>query len=312
MARTVGIVTFKEDMHALGVTRLLARSSGTRVHVFEVDDLSAKPGAHRRGGGASPSAFLIDASGVPVDLASLDVIWWRRSHFPQIASKRLELHDDSELINRDSQAFLEGVFLANATAVWVNHPIHAAAAENKLLQLDAAAGAGLPIPETLVSNCPAEIAGFARSHPRVIVKSLRGLPGKPLLTLELLPEHLADPEPLQLAPAIYQKYVEGTEHLRVLAFGERCLGASFTTSEVDSRTDLTVPIRPAEIEGGLCKKIRKALDLLQLRMGVVDLKVQPDGTPVFLEINQQGQFLFLDAVSSGSFLAPFAEYLAAL
>jgi hypothetical protein len=312
MAQTVGIVTFKEDMHAVGVTRVLARAVGTRVHVFDVDDLAAKPGGHRRGGDVSPSAFLLDSSGTQVPLADLDVIWWRRSHFPQIAAQRLERPDDRELVNRDSQAFVEGIFLANATAIWVNHPLHAAAAENKLLQLDAAVWAGLSIPKTLVSNCPEEIVDFARSYPRVIVKSLRGLPGRPLLTFELQPEHLADPEPLRLAPAIYQEYVEGTAHLRILAFGEHCLGASFTTPDIDSRTDLTVPIRPAEIDGELCKKIRKALDLLQLRMGVVDLKIRPDGTPVFLEINQQGQFLFLDAVSSGSFLVPFAEYLAAL
>jgi glutathione synthase/RimK-type ligase-like ATP-grasp enzyme len=255
----------------------------------------------------------MDSFGARVDLASLDVIWWRRSHFPQIAAKSLaEPPDAAELINRDSQAFIEGLFLTNANAAWINHPLHAAAAENKLVQLDAAARAGLSIPETLIGNRPEEIISFVRSHPRVIVKTVRGLLGRPLLTREVRAEDLADPEPLLLAPAIYQRYVEGSEHLRVLAFSEHCLGAAFTSHDVDSRTDLTVPIRPVEIDAELGGKIRKTLDLLQLRMGVVDLKVRSDGEPVFLEVNQQGQFLFLDAVSSGSFLAPFADYLAAL
>ena len=237
-------------------------------------------------------------------------MWWRRTHFPQVGSQQLESDEERELVNRDSLAFLEGLFLTNATATWVNHPVWAKRAENKLIQLDAAVEAGLPIPETLVSNCPDEIAAFAGPGRRVVVKSLRGIPGKALLTFELQPEHLADPEQLGLSPAIYQRYVEGSRHLRVLAFGEHCLGASFTNGNVDSRTDLSVPIEPVELERGLSASIGRLLELLQLRMGVLDLKIQPDGTPVFLEINQQGQFLYLDAVSSGRFVEPFAEYLA--
>ncbi|HYO16042.1 MAG TPA: hypothetical protein VE685_22815 [Thermoanaerobaculia bacterium] len=73
-----------------------------------------------------------------------------------------------------------------------------------------------------------------------------------------------------------------------------------------------MPIHPAQLSGDLCSEIGNVLELLQLRMGVFDLKIRSDGTPVFLEVNQQGQFLFLDAVSSGHFLVPFAEYLASL
>jgi hypothetical protein len=44
-------------------------------------------------------------------------------------------------------------------------------------------------------------------------------------------------------------------------------------------------------------------------MGIVDLKVAPDGDWVWLEVNPQGQFLFLDALTDLDLGRRCAEYL---
>jgi hypothetical protein len=46
-------------------------------------------------------------------------------------------------------------------------------------------------------------------------------------------------------------------------------------------------------------------------MGIIDLKLTPDGEPVWLEVNPQGQFLFLDAFADLQLAAKFADYLVA-
>jgi len=48
---------------------------------------------------------------------------------------------------------------------------------------------------------------------------------------------------------------------------------------------------------------------LQLEMGVVDLKFTLEGEPVWLEVNPQGQFLFLDAFTDLRLAEKFAHYL---
>ena len=44
-------------------------------------------------------------------------------------------------------------------------------------------------------------------------------------------------------------------------------------------------------------------------MGIVDLKLTPEGEPVWLEVNPQGQFLFLDALANLNLAEKFAAYL---
>jgi hypothetical protein len=44
-------------------------------------------------------------------------------------------------------------------------------------------------------------------------------------------------------------------------------------------------------------------------MGVIDVKITPQGEFVWLEVNPQGQFLFLDAVTNLHLADHFADYL---
>jgi hypothetical protein len=46
-------------------------------------------------------------------------------------------------------------------------------------------------------------------------------------------------------------------------------------------------------------------------MGIVDVKVTPDGEPVWLEVNPQGQFLFLQPLVDVDYLEAFARFLLA-
>jgi hypothetical protein len=73
--------------------------------------------------------------------------------------------------------------------------------------------------------------------------------------------------------------------------------------------DLDVPFEIASIDFETRHKLRTVLQLLGLRMGVVDLKLSPEGIPVWLEINPQGQFLFSEALSGLDLTAEFAAFL---
>jgi hypothetical protein len=44
-------------------------------------------------------------------------------------------------------------------------------------------------------------------------------------------------------------------------------------------------------------------------MGIVDMKLAPDGEPVWLEVNPQGQFLFLEGLCGMPLTEIFADFL---
>jgi hypothetical protein len=94
--------------------------------------------------------------------------------------------------------------------------------ENKLVQLRAAARAGLRIPATLVSQDPARIRSFCSQHPGAIIKPVATPRGVELARTAVVGQELLDNDDiLALTPAIYQECIPGERHLRVSVVGER-------------------------------------------------------------------------------------------
>lgn len=74
--------------------------------------------------------------------------------------------------HREAKVGLGGV-LGSLPVLWVNHPGRSADAAYKPAQLATAAGCGLRVPRTLVSNCPAAVRRFAEgSDDGVVIKML--------------------------------------------------------------------------------------------------------------------------------------------
>ena len=69
-------------------------------------------------------------------------------------------------------------------------------------------------------------------------------------------------------------------------------------------------VEPLEADPVLAAQLREVVARLGLRMGVFDLKVRPDGHVVFLEVNPQGQFLFVEGMSDMPLGEAFAAFAA--
>lgn len=307
----IGIVTFKGDLHSVAVSNLILNfDTDVRVHVFYVDNLSSHAGAFFSSINKYDLAFLSDSNGEKVILSSLNTVWWRRCTFPQLDTTDLS-SDEVALINRDSQLFIEGLFIKHVQGKWVNHPWHARAAENKIIQLASAMDAGLKVPRTLVTNDPQEISMLLKENKPYIVKSLAGLPGKSLLTQSLTAELGSQYDSIKLSPACYQEYVAGSRHLRILVAGLFSEGIEISSEHIDSRIDFSGEAKPYKIPINLAEKLQNVLTAMNLAMGVFDLKINVEGEIIFLEVNQQGQFLYLDAMAEVGFVKTLSEFLVA-
>ncbi len=151
---------------------------------------------------------------------------------------------------------------------------------------------------------------FTRTHGgTVIAKTLTGLLGTSLeagrVTLDSLDNH----DEITVSATVYQEEIPGTDHLRVMVFGEKVHAARIRSDELDWRLANDMEVAPIVIDERLSDRLREVTTRLGLRMGVFDVKLPPNGEPVFLEINPQGQFLFVEGMSDMPLGEAFAEFI---
>jgi glutathione synthase/RimK-type ligase-like ATP-grasp enzyme len=209
---------------------------------------------------------------------------------------------------RESVAALEGFLDGLHGARWVNPPAREREAENKLRQLRVAAGAGLRVPRTLVTNDPWRAREFYEGlGGAVVAKLLRPLSvsmgDAPLFvyTSEVTARDLEDAETLRHCPMVFQERVEKERELRVA-----CVAGKFFAGAIDARksargaTDWRragvgeVSWEHAELPGAVAVALTALMSRLGLAYGAVDLIRTPSGEHVFLEVNPGGEWGMLE------------------
>lgn len=298
------VVTRPGDEHAEAVrTRLEAR--GARVACLDAAEIPARASISVRLGAAPLRATVRRASG-DLDLVDVRAVWFRRLSDPAPdGMKTPEEHDEAR---NQTRHLLAGLAQALAGACrWVNEPLAALAADGgdgKLRQLQAAREVGLEIPETLASNDPGEIRAFLAERPRAVWKPFRSFerprPGGPWVcwTREVDDALRARLDDARHAPYIFQEEVPKRVEIRATVMGDRVFACEVRSQETEaSRVDYrrcytgvsrAAHILPVEVHHRLVA-LHRALGLV---FGTADLVFTPDGRYVFLETNQQGQWLW--------------------
>jgi hypothetical protein len=303
----VAIVSRTDDLHALAVARALD-DLGADVSLIPMDRL----GLQQFGGAEVDAdgfrASLRDVAGRDVAVGDISVVWYRRADV-RLAAFEGNSEEVMDLIRRDCRASVLGVLSAGRPA-FVN-PLEAAQrAEYKLVQLAAAVELGVPIPTTLVSQDPRSVREFIRARGgQVIAKPVAGSAKRAYLTCPIVSEMELSDDDVLLCPTIFQELIPGRLHLRVCVFGSDTHAFLLRSDRLDWRPDGSMSIEPHELDAGTSASLVALHRRLGLRMGVVDMKLDADGRPVFLETNQQGQFLFCEAATNVPLASRMAAFL---
>jgi hypothetical protein len=284
------VVANRADEHGEYLIGLI-RDRGHRVLQLSAEAMSQGPFAWR------------PESGLSIDMPGLgSERWagvWRRS-----GSVHLEGLDPRYEAFARSEWFdaCEGALLA-LPAAWLTPLASMRSAELKLVQLAAARQLGIRIPETIVTNDPDQAMTFARSF-RCIAKPVRyGLvevdPPMVAWTTEVA---AGDLQALSGPPIILQQLVVATKHLRVVTIDHACFVAELTATELDWRSNLENHRRFRTAGTDLTAKVsepaRGLARLLGLGFSSQDWLVGEDGELFFLDVNPNGQWMFVgDAVS---------------
>lgn len=238
-----------------------------------------------------------------------DVVWWRRARKPYLP-KEVTHPEDYKFVLKENMLFFDSITNTMAPAAWwINRKEAAHRANSKLLQLKVAKTCGLTIPVTLFSNDPQDIRYFLLRNEAdgVVYKPLcsnawfETRQVKMIYTSKITFLELPANALLQITPGIFQKEVKKKYELRVTCFGDCIVAAKLNSqSHAAGKTDWrAIPDRELSIEpyilpSSVENNLRYFMQKMGLVFGSIDLIVSEDHEYVFLEVNEQGQFLWIE------------------
>jgi hypothetical protein len=300
-AVSVLIICEPADLHACAVAWALAEKGVDSVRWHPAPPW-ALPGSVRFGAGAVDYRFA--GTGGEIAPSTIDSVWMRRPSRPVFPDDLGE--SDRRASLNELHAYHGGVLeLLPKDILWAN-PLGARASANfKLRQLAVAVSLGIPVPRTLVTDDSAQARDFVAAHPEgtIVYKPFHSFhwqqPNDDLyqsVTTPVAAADFHDPEALIWSPGIFQAFVPKAFELRVSIFGRTCVAAKiFDQDPIDWRTrQRDMKVAPFALPGAVEAKLLALMERLGLVMGMADLIVTPDGDYVFLEVNEQGQFLWVE------------------
>lgn len=315
----------KHDVHSIALQQAL-REDGHFVFRWLNANFPEKQCLSYFADNGIPCRMTIGEFSSKIDESEVDVVWLRR---PSWASLPDYIHpSDMNLAAQECNIFIRSLWqTAFSNAIWVNSLEARRAANSKSLQLKLATQVGLTIPNSLISNDPDEIATFiSNAGDSVIVKPLMGggvhdndghlcRTFTARITLDRLPSR----KYVQACPCIYQVETAKAHEVRATFFGAtvvvvRIDSQSNNKTKVDWRAsyDRNLVMQEIEMPNVVYQSCRRLMASMSLIYGTFDFAVTPDGEWIFFEVNEAGQFLWIEsAVPSIKMLEIAAKFFGA-
>lgn len=239
-------------------------------------------------------------------LENIHSIWYRR---PLLSEPSESITDDAtrKFVIVESRETLQGLW-RTLSCVWVSHPDKIRVAESKLYQLQIASQIGFVIPQTLITNSPSNAQNFYEaSLAQLIYKPQRhgqierGEDVSLLYTSVISESHRDHFDSIALSPVLFQHYIPKRLELRVTVVGKCVFAVELHSQEIpearhDWRKADTSYLKhvPCELPSDVEEKCILLVKTLGLAFGAIDLILTPEGEYVFLEINPNGQWAWIE------------------
>jgi len=297
------VVTNRRDHTAdFGVVEMQRR--GVPYFRFNTEDFPHATRTSLRFNSEGISGDLVTTKGT-VRLEDIHSVWFRRPLMPTPAHEIVE-PGARRFSCAESLEYIEGLW-KTMDCFWVSRPDRIRAAESKLLQLKLAQQLGFSIPSTLVTSDPSRAREFLAATEKVVYKPLtQGRVEYQQQTMLLFTNVVRDIQASQLervkyAPCIFQEYVHKRFDLRVTVFGAEVFATEIHSQATDDARDdwrragaralaHRAHALPEDVEAR-CVQLVKTLGLA---FGAIDMVLTPRGQYVFLEINPNGQWAWIE------------------
>ncbi|MFF4779084.1 MvdC/MvdD family ATP grasp protein [Microtetraspora fusca] len=266
---------------------------------------------------------VLTRRGETYDLSTVTAVWDRRPDKP--SSPEVREPSQREFAEHAAKLALTGAYDLMVGARWMPaRPQHTVAMDNKLLHLHRATELGLTIVDTVVTNDPDELVpAWNRAGGRLITKALGYHPvtmdgeDRHLFTAVVPRRRLTGRHRLRYGPAMLQPNMPKAYELRVTVVGERVFAARIDSqasrlTAVDWRhyDDPNVGYSAYDLPSDISDRCVRLVAGLGLTFGALDFIVTPDDRHVFLELNINGQWAFVEMLTGLPISDAIADWLA--
>lgn len=238
------------------------------------------------------------------NLKEFSSVYFRRPEMPLLDVSSMNTGEVQFLKNEISYT-LEGVYKILRHAYWVS-PIYAIReAENKIFQLELAQEIGFVIPDSMITNSFNDSINFyERNSECCIIKPIKsGLienknQSKIVFTTSL--EHRPNcKEQIKMSPNFFQNHITKIGDIRVTMVGAKAF-STLIHSQDDSETQVdwrrgenVLKHTRIQLPDEILEKCIKLLSSLNLRFGAIDFILDENNNYIFLEINPNGQWAWI-------------------
>lgn len=309
------VLTSDGDEHADRVVKSVT-AAGADVIVFDPASFPTDATLEIGHSGDGSTGRVLDHGGRRIALDELTALWYRRPRdpvaHPQVAGR--------DYVQEECRLMAEGLWDSlDCLTIPAARPVIDRAA-SKPYQLELARQLGFELPATLITNDPESFLDFYDRHEgRVITKPVHGNRPEPdfgRFAAPVTPTDITYAGTLRLCPIIIQAYVPKRVELRVTVVGSAIFAAEIH-SQVSNHTRYdwrhydpgATPIRPHELPAEISRRCLELVERLGLTYGAIDLILTPDDRHVFLEINPNGQFLWIEDAAALPISAAIGELL---
>ncbi len=266
-----------------------------------------------------PSFVIRCSDGRVLDSAAVGSVWYRKPTVPTLQFAEIYMQQFAE---REWTHALDWLWLCLNQALWINRPEQNRQAANRVLQWTLAASLGFTVPTTVVTNDPDVLRNLGKDSSAVIMKVLNQTVvetgrGQMSMYARLLDDKIMTmAEALRVCPNIFQAYVEKRVEWRVTVVGDKVFACRIFSQQSERasvdwrRYDLAnTPHEAATLPLKTEDRCRELVKMLGLKFGAIDLIETPSGELVFLEINPNGQWLWIEVLTGLSIAEALVEAL---
>ena len=297
------IVSNNQDTHARTVSECLRKKGIIAIRWHPEEFILKQKVVHK----ITPSGehLLTLREKNSINLKEVDVVWYRRPR-PLKLPKHIELID-RQFIQTENNLHMKSLCLTlGENAKWVNPFSSFDKSNSKILQLCVAAKIGLTIPETVITNDKSAIIEFVKNNTKQIIyktfsqavwEDSTNIYGcySTIINLEMLTSE----DNMALTPGIYQKAIEKSFEVRAVFFGNEYVAVKIHCNEIDWRyikATANLNLNPFILPEDIQKKCILLMQHLNIVFGCFDFIVTPQDEFIFLEVNEMGQFLWIEQI----------------
>ncbi len=316
--RKLLVITSKGDVHADQVITKL-NEAGRKDKIIRLNTEDLLLGTKTKLSGSGLNITILDSK-LRITNEESYIIWFRRPEIPNLLND-LDI-GIKDFVNSELEGVLRSIYysLHSSPHIWINDLLSMRRWRWKPLQLNLADKIGLIVPQWVITNDYDIFSEFKDKHSKVCIKHIN----TPIFHSSKHQAHAVYNRVLQSKYSkkqvessynFLQKYIDKSYEIRTTVIGDKVYSFKIESQSHELSQEDFRRLNPFEIKHSFTQlpkqiedKIYEMMGVMGVKYGAFDFLVDKSGNIYFLEVNLNGQWLWLEKATGYDLTSKFIAY----